>query len=102
MENKLKAQIINFDKKEITNNKTGEVSVMYEVNFGVQTAPIKNHYGLVLLTSYCSEDAFEKLKSNLNKLVDIVLEDKPIYGKSNTYKKIVVSINGYSVRNFNN
>ncbi len=100
MENKVKAMIISFDRVTMNNKKTGEVSEMLKVNFGVETAPIKNHYGLVNLTSYCSSDVFDRLSQNLGKFVEITLEDKPVFGKENTYKKIVTSISGVKVRNF--
>ena len=45
MNNEIKANIINFRKTNITNEKTGEVTNMYNVTFAVETDPISNFYG---------------------------------------------------------
>lgn len=98
--NEILATIINFDKKDIKNEETGRVSVMYSVNYAVETAPYAGHYGSTILNSYASEGAFDILKANLGKKCKIVLEEKSIFGKSNCYKKVVSKINDASVRQF--
>lgn len=101
MNNKeITSRIINFDKKTIKEDTTGKISTMYSVNYEVETSPYNNHYGPTILNSYASESAFEILKSNLGKTVKIELEEKSVFGKVNTYKKIVSKINGKSVRQF--
>ncbi|MFR2585192.1 MAG: hypothetical protein ACLTAK_01340 [Bacilli bacterium] len=94
------AQIINFDEKQITEKETGKVTVMYEVNYAVKTDPYKGHYGPTILTSYASEGAFKVLNEKLNKIVKIDLQDKPLFGKPNTFKKVVAKVDGVDVRNF--
>lgn len=98
--NEILAQIICFDKKDIKNNQTGEVKTMYSVDFAVQTAPYANHYGATILNSYCSESAFGLLKEKVGKTVKLELGEKQVYGRSNTYKKVVSAIDGTTVRNF--
>ncbi len=94
------AQIINFDEKKIVDKDTGKVTIMYEVNYAVKTDPYKGHYGPTILTSYASEGAFKILNEKINKAVKIDLIDKPIFGKVNTFKKVVSKIDGVDVRNF--
>ncbi len=96
----INAMIINFDKKTIKNEETGEVKVMYSVNYTVPTAEYKDHFGPTVLNSYASEKAFEVLKTNIGKTVKIKLSEKALYGKANTYKKVVSSINGVDIRQF--
>ena len=98
---KLKGRIINFHKNNLKNKDTGEVTVMYDVNFEVETDPIPNHYGPIILNSYCSENAFSKLNACLGKVVEIGIEDKAVFGKTNMYKKVVSTIDGFKVREFN-
>ena len=100
MNNVVNAYIINFEKKELRDKNTGEVKIMFSVNFAVQTDNIKNFYGSAILNSYVSENAFEKLKSSLGKTCKLTLEERSIFGKSNTYKKVVSKIDGLSVRDF--
>lgn len=98
--NEIMSRIINFDKKTIKEEETGKITTMYSVNYEVETAPYSNHYGPTVLNSYASESAFEILKSNLGKTVKIELEEKTVFGRANTYKKVVSKINGKSVRQF--
>lgn len=98
--NEIMARIINFDKKSIKEEITGKITTMYSVNYEVETSPYANHYGPTILNSYASESSFETLKSSLGKVVKIELEEKTVFGKSNTYKKVVSKINGKSVRQF--
>lgn len=98
--NEINSRIINFDKKTMKDEETGKVSVMYSVNYEVQTSPYTNHYGPTVLNSYASEGAFDILKANLGKSVKIELEEKPVFGKANTYKKVVSKVDGKSVRQF--
>lgn len=98
--NEILAQIICFDKKDIKNNTTGEVKTMYSVDFAVQSAPYGNHYGATILNSYCSDSAFDLLKEKVGKTVKLILGEKQVYGRANTFKKVVVSIDGTPVRNF--
>lgn len=94
-------RIINFEKRKITNEKTGEVKIMYFINFEVGCIEeIEGHYGPMILTSCASEDSFQMLKNNIGKQVKIDIADKKIYGKSNQYKKVVSKINGVNIRNF--
>ena len=98
--NEMMSRIINFDKKTIKEENTGKITTMYSVNYEVETSPYVNHYGPTVLNSYASESAFEILKANIGKNVKIELEEKSVFGKNNTYKKIVSKINGKSVRQF--
>ena len=94
------ALIINFDKKTIKNDKTGEIKIMFEVRYAVDTDSYKDHYGPTILVSYADENAFNVLNANLGKKVKINLSEKSIFGKPNTYKKVVSKINGVDIRKF--
>ena len=96
----INAQIINFERKTIKNDETGELKTMYSVNYAVETSPYKDHFGPSILNSYCSENAYSILNANIGKTVKIVLEDKALFGKNNMYKKVVSKINGVAIRQF--
>lgn len=100
MNNEIKASIINFRKSNITNEKTGEVTNMYNVTYAVDTDPIPNFYGREILTSVASENAFNKLQSVLGKEVRIVIDFKPIFGEKNKFKRVITKIDGFDVRKF--
>ena len=97
---KVKGTILNFDLKGIKSENTGIVKNMYSVNFLVETDKIEGHYGGVILNSYASSNALEKLKSCLGKTVTIGIDYKTVYGKNNTFKKVVSEIDNYSIRDF--
>lgn len=100
MKNEILANIINFDKRTIKNKETGEVTIMYSVNFAVNTDSYKDHYGPTILTSYCSESSFNLLNSKLGKTVKVELSEKPLFGRNNAYKKVVSKIDGVDIRQF--
>lgn len=100
MNSKIKALLINYERKVMTNEKTGEVTTMYSVNYAVETSPYKDHYGPTILNSYCSANAQDILNANLGKYITIELEEKPVFGKQNMYKKVVSKINDKAIRQF--
>ena len=98
--NEINATIINFERKIIKSESTGEVKSMFSVNYAVETSPYKDHFGPTILNSYCSENAYNLLNANLGKTVKIELQEKLIFGKANMYKKVVSKINGQEIRQF--
>ena len=100
MNNDIYATIINFDRVNVKNRETGEVTSMYSVNYALQTEPMDGHFGPVLLNSYASDKAFSKLQSCLGKRVKIKIKDKLLFGKVNTYKKVVDFVDDVNVRDF--
>ena len=97
----IEARIINFKKRKMTTEKTGEVKIMYFINFEVDCIEkTEGHYGPTILTSCASEDAFQILKNNIGKQIKVDIFEKKVYKKDNQFKKVVSKINGVSIRNF--
>lgn len=100
MNNEIKARIINFRKSNLTDDKTGEVTTLFNVTYAVDCDPVKNFYGREILTSVASENALAKLQSCLDKEVKIVVDFKQIYGERNKFKKVITKIDGFDIRKF--
>lgn len=96
----IEARIINFRRRKIEDEKTGEVKTMYSVLFELKTENDENFYGNDTMQSTTSENAFEILKNNISKNVRIEISEKPVFGKANQYQKYVSKINGVNVRQF--
>ena len=97
---KIKGRIIGFQRRNIKNEQTGEVSSILRVVCSVDIDPINNYYGRAILETYCSENAFSKLQSSIDKEVTLEIEYKQVFGKSNTFKQVVSKIDGFDVRKF--
>ncbi len=97
---KIRGRIIGFQRRNIRNEQTGEINSILRVICSVDIDPINNYYGRGILETYCSENAFGKLQSSIDKEVSLEIEYKQIFGKANTYKQVVSKIDGVEVRKF--
>ena len=96
----VQARVINFDKAIIKNKETGEVTTMYSVNYAVECDSFDGHFGPIILNSYASEKAFNKLNNSIGKTVKLDILDTRVFGKNNMFKKVVSKIDGVAVRDF--
>lgn len=92
------ATILCIDKMTIKNNETGEVTVMYNVTYLLDTESYDDHFGGTILTSVAFEKSFERMRQKVGHKVKIDISEQPVFGKKNQYKKIVSLVDGVNVR----
>lgn len=73
MENKLNIFITNLDKRNITNEKTGEVSNWCMVTYFIKKDNTERSKGNAQLSCYCKSSAFDDLEKYMFKWVDAIV-----------------------------
>lgn len=96
----IEARIINFKRGKMVNEKTGEIKTLLYVNYELKMENDDNFFGSTIMNSTASENAFEILKNNLGKWIKVDISERPVYGKTNQFKKVVSKINGVDIRQF--
>lgn len=92
------ALLINVERVNFKNKQTGEINTMYSCNYAVKCEPCDGRLGDIILNSYAPESAYPKLQSTVGKRCKIFISEKPIFGKTNTYKKVVSKIDEFSFK----
>lgn len=92
---KVKITILNLQKVTFTNKKTGEVTDMTKVNYGIELSKTDNFVGLSILECYCNAKAFANLERFINKEVVADMEKRPT---SNGFKYVITKVNNESIK----
>lgn len=92
---KLKINILNLQKVNFSNKKTGEVKTMVKITYGTEITKTDDFVGLSILECYCNEKAFVNLEKVINREVIATLEKRPT---SNGVKYVITHINNESIK----
>ena len=93
--NNSKVFLLNLEKVNFSNEKTGEITTMCKITYGMDIMKTDNFSGLSILTSYAKENAFLGLEKVLRKECVATIENRPT---QNGVKYVITKINDTPVK----
>ena len=95
MNNNFKVLLLNLQKVNFSNEKTGEVTTMCKITYGLDITKTDNFVGCSILESYAKESAFNGLEKVLKKECVASVEFRPT---QNGVKYVITKINDTPVK----
>ena len=93
--NNLKVLLLNLQKVNFKNDKTGEVTTMCKITYGLDITKTDDFSGLSILETYAKESAFLGLEKVLKKECMATVEYRPT---QNGVKYVITKINDTPVK----